>query len=83
MNVKSWRNLLRFSIPNSVGINGQLLQSELHATGLSEIHTSAYTEMGNAIRVGTMQAEARARKPTFSKIKLEDFAKEFAKSFAA
>lgn len=51
--------------------------------GLSEIHASAYTEMGNALRVGTMQADARTQKLALSPIKLEDFALEFAKAFAA
>jgi uncharacterized protein YbjT (DUF2867 family) len=55
----------------------------LLGAGLSETHASAFTEMGNALRVGTMQAEARANKPALSSIKLEDFAQEFAKAFSS
>jgi hypothetical protein len=39
--------------------------------------------MGNALRVGTMQADARAHKLSFSTIQLKDFASEFAKAFAS
>jgi len=55
----------------------------LLGAGLSETHASAFTEMGNALRVGTMQAEARTNKPAFSSIKLEGFAEEFAKAFSS
>lgn len=49
--------------------------------GLSETHSHAYTEMGTALRTGTMQDDARKNKPAWSVIKLEDFAKEFASAF--
>lgn len=49
--------------------------------GLSETHAHAYTEMGQALREGVMQADARKNKPALSAIKLEDFAKEFAAIF--
>lgn len=51
--------------------------------GLSETHAAGYTEMGNALRTGLMHADALKNKPTFSAIKLEDFAKEFAVAFKA
>lgn len=49
--------------------------------GLSEVHSAAYTEMGHALRDGTMQADARVRRPTLSSINLEEFANEFANVF--
>jgi uncharacterized protein YbjT (DUF2867 family) len=49
--------------------------------GLSETHAAGYTEMGNALRTGTMQADARASKLSLSPLKLKDFASEFAKAF--
>ena len=49
--------------------------------GLSETHASQYTQMGQAIREGLMQADARKNKPALSSTKLEDFAKEFAIAF--
>jgi uncharacterized protein YbjT (DUF2867 family) len=51
--------------------------------GLSETHAQGYTDMGKALREGVMQAEARKNKPALSKIKLEDFAPEFASAFNA
>ena len=57
---------------------GGLLQA-----GLSETHAHAYTEMGGALRDGSMQADARAHKPAFGSVKLEDFAAEFAHAFSA
>ena len=49
--------------------------------GLAETHATLYTEMGQALREGSMQADARKNKPQFSNTKLEDFAKEFAQAF--
>jgi nucleoside-diphosphate-sugar epimerase len=51
--------------------------------GLPEQHASLYTEMGTALRNGTMQADARKHKPSLSPTKLEDFSKEFADAFKA
>lgn len=52
--------------------------------GLSEEVADKYTEMGAALRDGSMQADYLANRPTLSKIKLEDFAKnEFAPAFNA
>lgn len=51
--------------------------------GLSETHSQAYTDMGQALREGVMQGDARKNKPVLSSIKLEDFAGEFAKVFAS
>jgi uncharacterized protein YbjT (DUF2867 family) len=55
----------------------------LLGAGLSETHAASYTEMGNALRTGLMQADVRKNKPALSSIKLEDFAKEFAAAFQA
>jgi uncharacterized protein YbjT (DUF2867 family) len=55
----------------------------LLGAGLPETHATGYTEMGNALRTGLMQADARKKKPALSAIKLEDFAKEFAAAFKA
>lgn len=57
---------------------GGLLQA-----GLSETHSQGFTDMGNALRTGVMQKDARKNLPRFSAIKLEDFAKDFAKAFVS
>jgi len=49
--------------------------------GLSETHSHLYTQMGKALREGTMQEDARKNKPSLSPTKLEDFAREFAAVF--
>lgn len=51
--------------------------------GLSETHADGYTEMGKALREGVMQADARKNTLKLAKVKLEDFAKEFAAAFNA
>jgi uncharacterized protein YbjT (DUF2867 family) len=52
--------------------------------GLNEEIAGKYTEMGAAIRDGSMQDDYMANRPTLSKTKLEDFAKnEFAPAFNA
>lgn len=52
--------------------------------GLNEEVASNYTEMGVSLRDGSMQADYVANRPTLSKTKLEDFAKnEFAPAFQA
>ncbi|MBO0933784.1 NAD(P)H-binding protein [Fibrella aquatilis] len=43
--------------------------------GLNEEMAKNYTEMGAALRDGTMQADYMENRPTLSKTKLEDFAK--------
>ena len=53
----------------------------LLGAGLSETHSAGYTEMGKALRDGSMQGDARKNLPTFSAVKLEDFAKEFAAAY--
>lgn len=50
--------------------------------GLSETHANGYTEMGHTLADGSIQDDARAQKPPFSKTKLEDFSIEFGKAFA-
>lgn len=49
--------------------------------GLSETHADGYTNMGQAIRKGFMQDDARKNSLTFASTKLEDFAAEFASAF--
>lgn len=49
--------------------------------GVSEVHATAYTQMGKAMREGRIQAHARMNKPALSHTKLEDFAVEFAAAF--
>jgi len=51
--------------------------------GLSETHAEGYTQMGKALRTNTMQEDARKNRSVLSKIKLEDFAKEFKNAFYA
>jgi len=46
--------------------------------GLSETHAQEYTTMGEALRNGVMQGDARKNKTVVSPTKLEDFAREFA-----
>ncbi len=62
----------------------QTRQGMLQA-GLSEEIANNYTELGEAMRTGAMQADFLANKPAqYGKIKLEDFAKnEFAPAFGA
>ena len=55
----------------------------LLGAGLSDTHAQGYTDMGRALREGIMQADARKNKPSLAKVKLEDFAKEFAAAFSA
>ncbi|MEO7990278.1 MAG: NmrA family NAD(P)-binding protein [Chryseolinea sp.] len=68
---------------NWVTFTDEQQKEGLLGAGLSETHASGYTEMGNALRAGTMQAEARMHKLNFSPTKLEDFATEFAKAYSA
>ena len=49
--------------------------------GLSETHANGYTNMGQALREGVMQEDARKHKPAFASTKLEDFATEFTAAF--
>ncbi len=67
-------------LPWIVFSDGQSLEGAIQA-GLNEEVAKNYTEMGSAIRSGEMSAEYNQNKPSFSKIKLADFAKEFAQAF--
>ena len=50
--------------------------------GMNEVTAAGYTELGQAMRNGRMQEDYFVNKPTFGKVKLEDFAKnEFAPAF--
>lgn len=60
----------------------QNLQGALQA-GLPEELAKNYTEMGAAMRTGYMFEDYYKNKPALSKIKLEDFAAEFAEAFGA
>ncbi len=52
--------------------------------GLPQEVANNYTEMGAAMRTGTMMEDYAAHKPTiFGKVKLEDFAKGFAAAYKA
>ncbi|MEP6513713.1 MAG: NmrA family NAD(P)-binding protein [Parafilimonas sp.] len=60
----------------------QNLQGAMQA-GLPEEIAKNYTEMGKAIRTGEMSKDYFNNRPSLSKIKLDDFAKEFAAAFNA
>ncbi len=49
--------------------------------GLPEEVATNYTEMGVSVRTGKMFEDYYKHKPTLSKVKLADFAQEFAKAF--
>jgi len=52
--------------------------------GLSEVLANGYKEMGIALRSGEMEADYWANRPaTLGKVKLADFAKEFAAAYQA
>ena len=68
---------------NWVAFTDEQQKAGLLQAGLSEVHASGYTEMGHALGDGSMQADARAKKPVLSPTKLEDFAIEFARAFSA
>ncbi len=56
----------------------------LMQAGLNEEMATEYTKLGQAMRDGSMQEDFFANKPTYGKVKLEDFAKnEFAPAFNA
>ncbi len=57
--------------------------NDLLQVGLSEEVAKNYTEMGTAMRTGEMGEDYQRNKPLFSKIKLTDFASEFAAVFNA
>ena len=52
-------------------------------SGLPESVAQGYTQLGKAIREGEAQADYWKNKPTLGKVKLEDFAKEFAGAYSA
>lgn len=51
--------------------------------GLPEAIAQGYVQMGKSIRTGEIQADYWKNRPELGKIKLEDFAKEFAAVYAA
>jgi uncharacterized protein YbjT (DUF2867 family) len=51
--------------------------------GLPETLAQGYTDLGKALRTGEAQADYWKNKPALGKVKLEDFAKEFAAAFNA
>lgn len=55
----------------------------MKGAGLPEEVAKNYTEMGASIRSGAMQEDYWKNKPTLSKTKLEDFAKDFAGAYNA
>ncbi len=58
-------------------------QNALVQAGLTPEVAANYTEMGAAIASGAMMADYQKNKPAFSRIKLEDFATEFAGAYNA
>jgi uncharacterized protein YbjT (DUF2867 family) len=66
---------------NWVAFTDEQQKAGLLQAGLPETHASLYTDMGRALRTGSMQADARKNKPALASIKLEEFAKEFADAF--
>lgn len=60
----------------------QSLNGMLQA-GLPETIAKGYTEMGLALRSGKVQEDYWQHRPVLGKVKLEDFAKEFAEVFNA
>ncbi len=60
----------------------QSLEGMLQA-GLSKTMANAYVQMGKAFREGVAQADYWKNKPELGKIKLEDFAKDFAAFYSA
>ena len=56
----------------------------LKGAGLHEEIAKNYTEMGHALRTGKMLEDYQKKRPqTFGKVKLEDFAKQFAGTYNA
>lgn len=51
--------------------------------GLSDVIANGYVAMGKALRLGLMEEDFKANRPTYGKVKLEDFAKQFAKAYEA
>jgi hypothetical protein len=68
---------------NWVVFTDEQQKNGLLGAGLAEAISSGYTEMGHALGDGSMQADARAKKPSFSPTKLEDFAQEFGQAFTS
>ncbi len=50
-------------------------------SGLSDTIANGYMELGKSLRKGLLQADYWKNKPTYGKIKLEDFAKEFSAAY--
>lgn len=73
---------------NKPGIQWVLFSDEqslegMKQAGLKDTMAEGYTTMGRALREGKMQEDYWKNKPTLGKIKLEDFANEFAAAFNA
>lgn len=59
-------------------------QEGMTNAGLGKTFVEAYSQMNKALREGILQADYWKNKPvTFGKVKLEDFAKEFAANYSA
>jgi uncharacterized protein YbjT (DUF2867 family) len=69
-------------IPWVVFSDDQSLEG-MRQAGLKETMAEAYTTMGRAMREGKLQEDYRKNLPELGKIKLNDFAKEFAAVFNA
>ena len=67
----------KLELPWVVFSNEQAVGGMIQA-GLPEEIAKNYAEMGNAIQTGVMQEDYWKNKPVLGRVKLEDFAKEFA-----
>ncbi len=55
----------------------------MRQAGLAETIAQGYTQLGAALRNGTMQESYWKNRPVLGKVKLEDFAKQFAAAYRA
>jgi uncharacterized protein YbjT (DUF2867 family) len=67
-----------------VAFTDEQMKGGLLQAGLAEVFAEGYTVMGAAMRSGEMQSDYWSNRPSpLGKIKLEDFAKEFAAAYSA
>lgn len=65
-----------------IPFSDEQMKAGLLQAGLAEVFAQGYTEMGIALRSGEMEADYWNNRPSeLGKIKLEDFAKEFAAAY--
>lgn len=66
---------------NWVEFTDEQQKQGLLGVGAPEAVAQEYTNMGQALRNGSMQEDMQKNKPAFGSVKLEDFAKEFAQAY--